>query len=104
MISPSVRNRLIAYPVSLGLLFAAIWWATTNPMFPVEKVEAVSNADSKQLELTRTTIPAAGSRDLMISLEMIGFYTDEKGSQAYPIPIAWLFYPSAETSSRWWDS
>jgi len=30
---------------------------------------------------------------LMISLEMIGFYTDEPGSQSFPMPLLKLFYP-----------
>ncbi len=30
----------------------------------------------------------------MISLETIGYYTDEPGSQQYPTPIMKLFYPS----------
>lgn len=30
----------------------------------------------------------------MISLEMIGFFSDEPGSQAYPFPLLHLFYPS----------
>ncbi len=30
----------------------------------------------------------------MISVEMIGFYSDEKGSQGYPINLMKLFYPS----------
>jgi hypothetical protein len=29
----------------------------------------------------------------MVSLEMLGFYSDEPGSQRYPVPISW-FYPS----------
>lgn len=38
---------------------------------------------------------AAVSRDvsLMISLEMIGFYSDDAGSQHYPVPGMELFYP-----------
>lgn len=31
---------------------------------------------------------------LMISLEMIGYFTDEKGSQAFPMPLLKLFYPA----------
>ncbi len=31
--------------------------------------------------------------ELMISLEMIGFFSDESGSQAYPINLMKLFYP-----------
>ena len=31
---------------------------------------------------------------LMIALEMIGYFTEEKGSQDYPTPLLHLFYPS----------
>lgn len=31
---------------------------------------------------------------LMIALEMIGYFSDEKGSQDYPMPLLRLFYPS----------
>ncbi|MDB6093479.1 MAG: peptidase [Verrucomicrobia bacterium] len=31
---------------------------------------------------------------LMLSLEMIGCFRDERGSQSYPLPILRLFYPS----------
>ena len=31
---------------------------------------------------------------LMISLEMIGYFTDEKNSQSYPNPLLRLFYPN----------
>ncbi len=31
---------------------------------------------------------------LMICLEMIGYYTDEKDSQGFPVPLLRLFYPS----------
>jgi Zn-dependent M28 family amino/carboxypeptidase len=32
---------------------------------------------------------------LMIALEMIGYYSEEKGSQSYPMPLLSLYYPSA---------
>jgi Zn-dependent M28 family amino/carboxypeptidase len=31
---------------------------------------------------------------LMIALEMIGYYSEEKGSQDYPMPLLRLYYPS----------
>jgi len=31
---------------------------------------------------------------LMLSLEMIGFFRDERGSQSYPMPLLGLLYPS----------
>ncbi len=31
---------------------------------------------------------------LMLSLEMIGFFKDERGSQSYPLPLLGLMYPS----------
>lgn len=30
---------------------------------------------------------------LMVALEMLGFYSDEPGSQTYPLPLLKLFYP-----------
>ena len=35
---------------------------------------------------------------LMLSLEMIGYFRDEKGSQGYPSPLLRLFYPSQGNS------
>jgi hypothetical protein len=32
---------------------------------------------------------------LMIALEMIGYFSDEQGSQDYPSPLLGLYYPSA---------
>jgi Zn-dependent M28 family amino/carboxypeptidase len=32
---------------------------------------------------------------LMIALEMIGYFSDEKGSQEFPFPLLRLFYPNA---------
>ena len=32
---------------------------------------------------------------LMIALEMIGYFSDEQGSQNYPMPLLALYYPSA---------
>lgn len=32
--------------------------------------------------------------DLMISLEMIGYFSDEPGSQSYPLPLLNLLYPT----------
>lgn len=36
---------------------------------------------------------AGTSVRLMICLEMIGYYSDEPGSQSYPMPVLHLFYP-----------
>ena len=30
----------------------------------------------------------------MISLEMLGYYSDQEGDQSYPIPLMGLMYPS----------
>jgi Zn-dependent M28 family amino/carboxypeptidase len=30
----------------------------------------------------------------MVSVEMVGYYSDAKGSQEYPIPLLGLFYPT----------
>lgn len=38
---------------------------------------------------------ASGKRpvELMLSLEMIGYFSDAEGSQSYPLPVLALFYP-----------
>lgn len=42
-----------------------------------------------------TALKAAGVKvRAMISLEMIGYFSDEPGSQAYPAPLLKLYYPS----------
>lgn len=38
---------------------------------------------------------AGSTVKLMIALEMIGYYSEEKGSQSYPMPLLKLFYPSS---------
>lgn len=35
-----------------------------------------------------------GAAQLMLSLEMIGYFSDAPGSQQYPLPLLRLFYPS----------
>lgn len=40
--------------------------------------------------LKEENVPVA----LMLSLEMIGFFKDERGSQSYPVPLLSLMYPS----------
>jgi len=37
---------------------------------------------------------------LMLSLEMLGYFRDERGSQSYPLPLLGLLYPSRANSSR----
>jgi Zn-dependent M28 family amino/carboxypeptidase len=40
--------------------------------------------------LKQDRVPVA----LMLSLEMIGYFKDERGSQSYPVPLLGLLYPS----------
>jgi hypothetical protein len=43
----------------------------------------------------RRLAEAGAAVEAMIALEMIGFYSDERGSQLYPVPMLRLFYPGA---------
>ena len=40
--------------------------------------------------------------ELMVSVEMIGYFSDQPGSQHYPLaPLSWFTIPTPGTSSRW---
>ena len=56
------------------------------PYFRTDKMG--SSVFAKSLSDSNTKVK------LMISLEMIGYFSDEKGSQNYPAPLLRLFYPS----------
>ncbi len=56
------------------------------PFFATKKMGSYVHAQS----LHETGVKIRG----MICLEMIGFFTNREGSQAYPLPLMGLFYPS----------
>lgn len=56
------------------------------PYFRTEQMGSAVHAQS--LAVNKTNVK------LMISLEMIGYFTDEKNSQEFPIPIMRWLYPS----------
>lgn len=56
------------------------------PFFGTVNMGSYVHAES----LHRNNVEVKG----MISLEMIGFFTEEKDSQAYPLSVLGLFYPS----------
>lgn len=53
------------------------------PYFASEKMGSYIHAESLQ----------GKNVELMISLEMIGYFSEEQDSQTYPLPIMHLFYP-----------
>lgn len=55
------------------------------PYFGTQKMGSAVHADS---------LPRDAEVLGMISLEMIGYFSDEQGSQRYPFPFLRLFYPS----------
>lgn len=57
------------------------------PCFATEHMG--SGLHARQLVQRGTPVEA------MIALEMIGFFSDEPGSQSYPVPMLRLFYPDA---------
>lgn len=56
------------------------------PYFRTEKMGSYIHA----ADLAQRKVEVSG----MISLEMIGFYSEKKGSQNYPVSLMKLFYPS----------
>jgi len=55
------------------------------PFFGTTQMGSYVHAES----LKKNNVKVKG----MICLEMIGFFTNEKGSQSYPLPLMRLFYP-----------
>lgn len=71
---PALRTELVAYTTE------------EPPYFATEHMGSVVHAVS----LKEGGVKVRG----MISLEMIGYFSDERGSQGYPAPLLRLFYPS----------
>ena len=56
------------------------------PFFGTENMGSFVHAKSEK--------DAGSDIDLMISIEMIGYFSDEKGSQEYPLRLLELYYPN----------
>ncbi|PXA03025.1 peptidase M28 [Coraliomargarita sinensis] len=71
--TPSNCIELVAYPLE------------EPPFFATENMGSYIHAES----LSRENVPVSG----MIALEMIGYFSNESGSQSYPSRLLYLFYP-----------
>ncbi len=71
---PSLRTDLVAYTLE------------EPPYFGQEEMGSAVHAASLAKEGVRVR--------LMVSLEMLGYFSDEPGSQKYPVPIMKALYPS----------
>jgi len=71
---PAMRVELVAYALE------------EPPHFRTRSMGSFVHADALRREGARVRA--------MISLEMIGCFRDEPGSQSYPLPLFRLFYPS----------
>ncbi len=83
-----------------GLLELARLLAESPPRISVELVAYTleeppyyHGAEMGSLQHARRLRASGRELGLMISLEMIGYFTDEPGSQRYPLPGLSLFYP-----------
>jgi len=83
-----------------GVLALARDWARREPARTVRFVAFVNEEPPFfQTELMGSLVYARSCRErgdrivAMLSLETMGFYSPEKGSQKYPFPMGW-FYPS----------
>ena len=71
--------------LSIGLQLVA-YCLEEPPYFASEQMGSFVHASN---------LKSAGAQvELMISLEMIGFYSEESNSQSYPVPLLSLMYPS----------
>ncbi len=75
--------RAAELPYSLELVAYSL---EEPPYFGTESMGSFIHA--RELVESKQTV------ELMISLEMIGFFSDEPGSQKYPSPLLKLFYPN----------
>ena len=79
-------SQLISQEVLHSQLVLVAFTLEEPPFFATDRMGSAVYA--KSLAENRVSVK------LMISLEMIGYYTDEKNSQQYPTPLLKLFYPS----------
>lgn len=79
-------SRLLALHPPPGKVLLVAYALEEMPFFKTEFMGSMVHASSLQ--------KAGEPVHLMISLEMIGYFSDAPGSQSYPLPLLHLFYPS----------
>lgn len=62
--------------------------------YPLEEMPFFATPQMGSSVHARSLVEAKEPLKLMISLEMIGYFSDAPGSQSYPLPLLKLFYPS----------
>jgi hypothetical protein len=62
--------------------------------FANEEPPLFSTEDMGSYHYVRKLIDEGTSVDLMIALDLVGFFSDEPGSQGFPLPLLRLYYPS----------
>lgn len=84
-----------------GLIELARLVATQKPgqkimlvAFSLEEPPFFNTAQMGSAVYAKSLVDAGKDVKIMIALEMIGYFSDEPGSQEYPIPPLKLFYPS----------
>jgi len=76
-----LRNQPLERPVQL-----VAYTLEEPPFFRTSQMGSAVHAESLER--------SGGKVRAMFSLEMIGYFSDEEGSQSYPLPLMWLFYPT----------
>jgi hypothetical protein len=88
----------VAGLLELGRLLSGERWRNTRVdlvAFTLEEPPFFAT-DSMGSAVHARSLADHGAKVLgMISLEMIGYFSDEPGSQSYPLPVLRFFYPSA---------
>lgn len=62
--------------------------------FTLEEPPFFRSAEMGSAVYAKSLAESGAAVRLMIALEMIGYFSDEKGSQDYPMPLLRLYYPS----------
>ncbi len=63
--------------------------------FATEEPPAFATEDMGSHHFARRLKEEGTKLDLMIALDLVGYFSDEAGSQKYPSPLLRLYYPSA---------
>jgi Zn-dependent M28 family amino/carboxypeptidase len=80
-------GRLLGQTKLTTKVVLAAYTLEEPPLFGTDSMGSAVHAQSLRTNGTSVT--------LMISLEMIGYFSDRKGSQGFPFSLLKLFYPSA---------
>ena len=80
-----IRDRLKDKPLTRDTDLVA-YTLEEPPNFGTQNMGSFIHAESEHKKGAKI--------DLMLSIEMIGYYSDAPGSQDFPLPILNLFYPS----------